>query len=148
MSDIPPKTSYKKSGKLFIWILAHSREGCDSVSNRLFGQKCVYMCECVLWGMWLYLYDQHLCEWISRDYSDWMRAMNAYEWLYGPYLYDYHLYYRTSVCDYWHINRNQCECLAISVYVWPSEYVLHTKILLLKLFFFFCSGQINHLYEV
>ncbi len=35
---------------------------------------------------------------ISCDYSDWMRAMNAYEWLYGPYLYDYHLYDPAHQC--------------------------------------------------
>ncbi len=30
-------------------------------------------------------------------------SMNADRplWIYGPYLYDYHLYYRTSACDYW-----------------------------------------------
>ncbi len=52
-------------------------------------------------------------------------------------------------------NSNQCECLAISVYVWQSEYVLHTK-LFFSFFLFitqiilivFFSGQINHLYDV
>ncbi len=56
------------------------------------------------------------------------------------------------------INSKQCECLAISVYVWQSEYVReyvqHTKqffffLLLLKLFLlYFLMGQINHLYDV
>ncbi len=77
-------------------------------------------------------------------------TMNAYEWLYGPYLYDYNLYYTAHQCVI--INSNQCECLAISVYV--REYVLHTT----QFFFFlfitqiilivFFSDQINHLYDV
>ncbi len=53
------------------------------------------------------------------------------------------------------INSNQCESLAISVYVWQSEYVLHTKLFFLLLLFItqiiliVCfSGQINHLYDV
>ncbi len=51
-----------------------------------------------------------------------------------------------------------CECLAISVHVWQSEYVpeylLHTKLFFLFLFIaqiiliVFFSGQINHLYDV
>ncbi len=42
--------------------------------------------------------------------------------LYGQYLYDYYLNYPTHQCVI--INSNQFECLAISVYVWQSEYVL------------------------
>ncbi len=57
-------------------------------------------------------------------------------------------------------NSNQCECLAISVYVWQSEYVrvhvlayiqsyFFSFFLLLNLFLlYFFSGQINHLYDV
>ncbi len=57
---------------------------------------------------------------------------------------------------------NQCECLAISVYVWQSEYVLeyvlYTKLIILFSFFvflllkllllYFSSVQIKHLYDV
>ncbi len=68
--------------------------------------------------------------------------------LYGSYLYDYHLNYPT----------HQCECLAILVYVWQSEYereyvleyvlVYIQSILLLKLLLLYFFGQINHLYDV
>ncbi len=52
---------------------------------------------------------------------------------------------------------NQCECLAISVYVWQSEYILHTTQILFfincfyfLLYYSYCifSAQINHLYDV
>ncbi len=52
---------------------------------------------------------------ISCDYSDWMRAMNAYEWLYGPYLYDYHLYYPAHQCV---ITDIISVCLAIRECTW------------------------------
>ncbi len=42
--------------------------------------------------------------------------------LYGPYQYDYQLNYPSHQCVI--INSYRCECLAISVYVWQSEYVL------------------------
>ncbi len=78
--------------------------------------------------------------------------------LYGPYLYDYHLNYPAHKCV--SINSNQCECLALSEYVWQSEYLheyvlayiqvyLDFLIFITQIIFivFFC-GQINHLYDV
>ncbi len=48
---------------------------------------------------------------------------------------------------------NQCECLAISVYVWQSGYILYTKQILFFYYYSnysYCmfSAQINHLYDV
>ncbi len=57
--------------------------------------------------------------------------------LYGPYLYDYHLNYPTHQCVI--LNRNQCECKAISVYVWQSEYVHEYVLAYLQSNFFFIS---------
>ncbi len=90
--------------------------------------------------------------------------MNAYKWLYGPYLYDYHLYYPTYQCVITDI------LTAISVNVWPyqcmsgnqSMYVCTKYKVIFFLSFFlsfflfitqiiiivFFSGQINNLYDV
>ncbi len=51
------------------------------------------------------------------------------------------------------INSNQCECLAISVSVWQSEYVReHNAIFfyffITQIILVFFSGQINLLYDV
>ncbi len=82
--------------------------------------------------------------------------------LYGPYQYDYQLNYPSHQCVI--INSYQCECLAISVYVWQSEYVLecvreYVLAYIQSFFFFFCitqiilivvcfCGQINPQYDV
>ncbi len=76
---------------------------------------------------------------ISRDYSDqiglslWM-PIGRYG-LHGSYLYDYHLNYPVLISVWLLTNSNQCECLAISVYVWQSEYVLAY----IQSYFFFIS---------
>ncbi len=49
--------------------------------------------------------------------------------LYGPYLYDYHLNYRTSVCDYW--------LTAISVNVWPYQGMSDNQSMYYKQSYFF-----------
>ncbi len=57
-------------------------------------------------------------------------TMNAYKWLYDPYLYDYHLYYRTSACDYWLLT-------AISVNVWPYQSMYVSMYYIQSYFFYF-----------
>ncbi len=163
----------KKSGQLFIWTLARSPEGCDTrcdvpviwwgggLSDRLFGQNnpflfcfnIVYVCFVgnVAVSVWL----AYVWLIISCDYSDWIglslwMPIGCYG-LYGPYLYDYHLYYPTHQCVI--INSNQWECLAIRVCTWVCT-SLHTKLFFLFLFItqicliVFFYGQINHLYDV
>ncbi len=83
---------------------------------------------------------------ISCDYSDWMTAitMNAdrhYE-LYGPYLYDYHLYYPTHQCvitDYqqflWmFVNISVCLEIRVGMWVCTTYKAFFYLFSLLKLF--------------
>ncbi len=142
----PPQNSKKKSGKLFIWILALSLwrtlwSTCHVMGRNLaigfldkinlfFSMFLIYMYVCFvgnvalsLWlsSVWLISAVITLTEW---GLSLWMTIWPISVWLSS-------VLPRTSVCDYWHINSNQCECLTISVYVWQSEnvreYVLYTK---------------------
>ncbi len=94
----------------------------------------------------------------------WYRAitMNADRplWLYGPYLYDYHLNYPTHQCVITDIQQSVwmfgdiSVCLAIRACTWVCT-TLHTKLFFFYLSFYcsnysYCifSGQINHLYDV
>ncbi len=72
---------------------------------------------------------------ISCDYSDWMTAitMNAdrHYGLYGPYLYDYYLYYHTSACDCWllppiSVNVWQYQCMSGNQSMYVSMYYIQS----------------------
>ncbi len=91
--------------------------------DRLFGQNkpcflggvCLGMCMCNLWGMWecgcicmiSICVDESLTDW-----GLWMPIWPISVWLSSV--------LHTSVRDYWHINSNQCEYLAIRVCMWVS----------------------------
>ncbi len=102
--------------------------------NLFFSQFFIYVYMCFVGNVTVTVWLASVWLIISCDHSDWMMAisMNADRplWLYGPYLYDYHLYYPAHQCVWLlTINSNQCECLAISVCIseYVREYVLHTK---------------------
>ncbi len=138
----PPKKKVReKKTNLFIWILALFPEGCevpvmwwgwklaigflDKINLLLFFQM-FYISVCVFCGECGCICMISICV----DESA-VITMNAYEWLHGPYLYDYNLYYTTHQCVI--INSNQCECLAISVYV--REYSTYNAIFFLSFYY-------------
>ena len=111
------KKKSKICGILFIWILPLSHDGswralwrtCHlmeaELSDRLFlyffiFQHFLYMCECVLCWMCLYLHDYHLFERKSARYYCVITAINVNAiymnrvWFidFMAHLYDYHLY--------------------------------------------------------
>ncbi len=152
MRPSPQKSGGKKAEKLFIWILALSRNGCDApviwwgrdlvicfFPPTFFIFVCLSFVAVSVWlaSVWLI---------ISCDYSDWMTAITMKAdrplWLYGPYLYDYHLYYWLTVWMSGHIS----VCLAIRVCTtYKAFFFLFITQIILIVFF---SGQINHIYDV
>ncbi len=117
------RPSQKKSGKLFIWIWRSfaravtylSSDGAE-LSDRLLDKNkpyffflhFSYICMCVLWGMCCICMIS-----FCVDESAVITLNEGYEWLYGPYLYHYHLYYPAHQCVITDI------LTAISVNVWP-----------------------------
>ncbi len=149
MKPPPPKIVKKKRQIVYLnsralsrglwrtlWSTCHVMRA--ELSDWLFGQNkpffiiCFwYVCVCFVgnvalsvWlaSLWLISAVITLTEW---GLSLWMTIWSISVWLSS-------VLPRTSLCDYWHINSNQCEWLTISVYVWQSEnvrdYVLHTNL--------------------
>ncbi len=127
-----------------LWRTCHLMGG--GLIDQLFGQNnpflfcfnIVYVCFVgnVAVSVWL----AYVWLIISCDYSDWIglslwMPIGCYG-LYGPYLYDYHLYYPTHQCVI--INSNQWECLAIRVCTWVCT-SLHTKLFFLFLSFYYSN---------
>ncbi len=151
-----------KSVRLFIWLLALSREGCDApviwrgwnLAIDFFGQNKPFfppnICNiCMFCGECGCICTISICVADNQLRLLWLNDGYHYECLYDPYLYDYHLYYRTSACDYWLLT-------AISVNVWPYQSMYYIQSFFFILFYYsnysycivFFSAQINHLHEV
>ncbi len=154
MKPPPPK---KQKNRLFEYsrslarAVAHavtylSSDGAE-LSDRLFGQNKPFyffnifnICVCVFCGECGFICMISICVADNQLLLIWLNE--GYEWLYGPYLYDYHLYYRTSVCDYWHIN-STLTIRAYTTYKAIFIFIFITQIVLVCF-----SGKINNLYDV
>ncbi len=134
----------RKKAEHFYLNLARSREGCDArcdVPVIWWGQGAIGFLDkinLVFFFFWFFYVffagNVAVSVWLASVWMNqlWLLWLNeGYEWLYGPYLHDYHLYY-THQCVITDI------LTAIGVHVWQSEYVreyvLHTKLFFLSFF--------------
>ena len=174
------KKKWQIGGRLFIWILALSRDARSDAPviwwrrNLAIAffliffifQHFLYMCECVLCWMCLYLHDYHLFECKSARYYCVITAIDVNSiymnrvWFidFMAHLYDYHLYnwpsaHQHVIIDY--MTRIHCKCCISSNLRMFCNWHTKVKSFLLFLFFllklfllYFSSGQINHLFDV